>query len=190
MNKATENSIKVRMRTMQGMAKDFSKTFKEELKGKTQQDIDAAIKHVNALLTSQVMPSTSQIISPKLESIVLEMRKAIDDMSAEVNTHIDQKSKLYATISGNTFTLSNPAGDQRCVGSVLAPGDVTVGTKAIAIGRTAGGTSSNAVTVTVPARPSDVVVTVLQCNGQPPLPATATIGTDVVVVVAGRTVRL
>jgi len=66
-------------------------------------------------------------------------------------------------VSGNTFTLSNPAGDGQCQGSVLAPTDVALGTETFALGG-GGAVSSYGVTVTLPPRASDVVVTVLQCS--------------------------
>ena len=79
-----------------------------------------------------------------------------------------------ATILGNTFTLANPAGDQRCVGNVLLPTDAVLGAETIALG-SGGAVSSHAVTVTLPVgRTSDVVVTVFQCSDVLPAPWTPT----------------
>jgi hypothetical protein len=79
-----------------------------------------------------------------------------------------------ATILGNTFTLANPAGDQRCVGTVLLPTDAVLGAETIALG-SGGAVSSHAVTVTLPVgRTSDVVVTVFQCSDVLPAPWTPT----------------
>jgi hypothetical protein len=93
-------------------------------------------------------------------------------------------------VSGRNFTLEGEARDYRCFGSVLAPTDVVVGTQAFSLGlNAAAGVTSHAVTVTTPARASDVVVTVLQCTGasSPPAAATATLTTGEAVVVVGGT---
>ena len=97
-------------------------------------------------------------------------------------------SKNAAVISGNTFVLTNPAGDQRCHATVVHP-TATLGTQSYAIG-TGAGVSSHAVTVTMAGQASDVVVTVFQCNGQPPLVPQVTVASTVTVTVAGRTVTI
>lgn len=97
-------------------------------------------------------------------------------------------SKDPATISGNTFTLANPAGDQRCHATVVHP-SATLGTQTYALDNS-GAVTSHAVTVTMAGQASDVVVTVFQCNGQPPLVPQVTVGSSVTVTVAGRTVTL
>jgi hypothetical protein len=97
-------------------------------------------------------------------------------------------SKPLPVVNGNTFTLSNPAGDQSCQAAVTHPTAV-LGIAPYAFG-TGGAVTSHAVTVTMSGNASDVVVTVFQCNGQPPRPATVTVGAEVVVTVAGRTIRL
>ena len=107
MNKVTENSIKKRMREMQGTAKRFSAQFKKEFKGKTQAEIDAAINHINGLLTGKVQPSTSNIISDDLQDIVLGMRKDIDYMSGEIQAYVDPTSNLYGAISNNLGVYMN-----------------------------------------------------------------------------------
>lgn len=93
-------------------------------------------------------------------------------------------------VAGNTFRLQNPAGDFRCFGSVLAPGDVALTTESFALGN-GGGATSGAVAVSMAGRATDVVVTVLQCtNAQSaPFTATAAVGaTEVAVTVGGRRV--
>jgi hypothetical protein len=92
------------------------------------------------------------------------------------------------TVNGNTFILSNPAGDQRCHGTVVHPTAV-LGTQVFALG-TGGLPSSHAVTVTMSGQATDVVVTVLQCNGQAPLTPQVTVGTNVTVAIAGRVIVL
>lgn len=98
-------------------------------------------------------------------------------------------SRNPASITGNAFTLANPAGDQRCGGQVSYPADATLGTRSYALGNPAGAVTSNAVTVTLPLRKSDVVVTVFQCSAIGPqsttvssAAATVTVGGRVVVV--------
>ena len=100
-------------------------------------------------------------------------------------------SERVPTIAGNTFTLTSPSGDARCAGTVLSPGDVTLGLQVFALSRTPGQVTSNAVTVTTPARATDLVVTVLQCAAGTPLTPTATIGaTDIAVVLGSRHITL
>ena len=99
-------------------------------------------------------------------------------------------TKDVPQVSGNTFRLQSPSADFRCFGSVLSPGDVTLGTEAFALG-SGGGASSNAVTVSMVGRASDVVVTVLQCTGAqaPPYAPTATVNAlEAAVLVGGRRV--
>ena len=90
-------------------------------------------------------------------------------------------------IAGNTFTLTNPAGAQRCFGTVLLPTDATLGVQSFAIGSTIGQVSSNAVTVTLPTgRASDVVATVLQCTATlqaPWIPTVSISGNQVIVTI-------
>lgn len=98
--------------------------------------------------------------------------------------------KAAPQIAGRNFTLEGEARDYRCFGSVLAPSDVVVGTESFSLGlNAAAGVTSHAVTVTTPARASDVVVTVLQCTGATaaPAPATAVIGTSDATVTVGGT---
>lgn len=93
-------------------------------------------------------------------------------------------------VNGNTFRLQSPAGDFRCFGSVLAPGDVVLGTQSFALGN-GPSVTSNAVTVSMSGRASDVVVTVLQCTGSSAAPyvPTATVNaSEAVVMIAGRRV--
>lgn len=97
-------------------------------------------------------------------------------------------SKNPATINGNTFILSNPAGDQRCHVTVNHP-TATLANETVALG--AGGLlSSHAVSVTMSGQATDVVVTVFQCNGQTPLVPQITTGQQVTVTIAGRTIVL
>ncbi|MES2125033.1 MAG: hypothetical protein V4503_10150, partial [Gemmatimonadota bacterium] len=93
-------------------------------------------------------------------------------------------------VSGNTFRLQSQSGDFRCFGSVLTPSDVVLGTQSYALGNGAG-VSSNAVTVTMTGRASDVVVTVLQCTAAqsaPYTPTAAVTPTEATVTVAGKRV--
>lgn len=95
-------------------------------------------------------------------------------------------------LTGNTFRIDNPKHDAGCTGTVLSPGDITLGTDSYNLGTP--NPSSYAVTVSMSGRATDVVVTVLQCGmatapaGPAPLAvvtgtsATVTIGTAVVVV--------
>jgi hypothetical protein len=77
-------------------------------------------------------------------------------------------SKNPATLAGNTFALTNPAGDQRCVGTVLTP--ATLGSQVFKLGNDTSAVSSNAVTVTLPTgRASDQTVTVIQCSTVAPV---------------------
>ncbi|MEO6564805.1 MAG: hypothetical protein ABIO63_02115 [Casimicrobiaceae bacterium] len=99
--------------------------------------------------------------------IVVDRVTAIDSTRQKVWRW---QSRNPPVIAGNTFTLSNPTGSQRCVGTVLTP--ATLGTQAIALGNTPGVATSHAVTVTTPLRPSDVMVTVLQCSAQSTVSAT------------------
>lgn len=93
-------------------------------------------------------------------------------------------------INGNTFRLQNPSARARCYGTVLAPGDVVLGTDTYAFG--AGpSTTSYAVTVSMSGRASDVVVTVLQCtttSSVPPQPTATVTPAEVTVTVGGRRV--
>jgi hypothetical protein len=73
-------------------------------------------------------------------------------------------------VSGNTFRLQNPAGDARCFGSVLLPTDAALGVESYG--------TSNAVTVSMVGRASDIVVTVLQCTNAFAAPFTATVTTN------------
>ena len=77
------------------------------------------------------------------------------------------QSKNPAVISGNTFTITNPNGDQRCVGTVLLPTNAVLGNQPMTLGVTGDTTTvtSNAVTVTLPTgNASAVVVTTIQCS--------------------------
>ncbi|MEO5798097.1 MAG: hypothetical protein ABIZ70_11690 [Gemmatimonadales bacterium] len=93
-------------------------------------------------------------------------------------------------VNGNSFRLQSQAGDFRCFGTVLSPGDVTLGSETYNLAQ-GGGASSSAVTVTTSGRASDVVVTVLQCTGAQSAPAAPTAIVDAneaAVSVAGRRV--
>ena len=93
-------------------------------------------------------------------------------------------------VSGNTFRLQSPSADYRCFGSVLAPGDVVLGTESYALD-IGTGVSSSAVTVSMSGRASDVVVTVLQCTSDQSAPYTPTAtvsASEVAVTIAGRRV--
>ena len=81
------------------------------------------------------------------------------------------QSKNPAVISGNTFTMANPAGDARCVGTVLLPTNATLAVVPQKYGYVRGtDLSSYAVTVTLPTgNATDVVVTTLQCSGIQPV---------------------
>ncbi|MES2304414.1 MAG: hypothetical protein V4558_02865 [Gemmatimonadota bacterium] len=95
-------------------------------------------------------------------------------------------------VNGNTFRLQSQAGDFRCFGTVLSPGDVTLGSETYNLAQ-GGGVSSSAVTVTTSGRATDVVVTVLQCTGAQSAPATPTATVDAneaAVSVAGRRVTV
>ncbi len=93
-------------------------------------------------------------------------------------------------VSGNTFRLQNPTGSARCFGTVLSPGDVTLGTDTYALMNSAN-TTSHAVTVSMAGRATDVVVTVLQCTtaqSVPPAPTATVTATEAEVTVGGRRV--
>ncbi len=82
-----------------------------------------------------------------------------------------------AVISGNTFTLTNPKADQRCVGTVLSPATAVLGSVPIKLGNTGDTTTvtSHAVTVSLPTgNATDQVVTVFQCSAQQATSATVT----------------
>jgi hypothetical protein len=98
---------------------------------------------------------------PQQDMFVIVDRATIVDPTKTKVWHWQVKNAPQ--ISGNTFTLTNPAGDGRCQGSVLAPTDVALGVETFALGA-GGAVSSYGVTVTLPPRASDVVVTVLQCS--------------------------
>ncbi len=78
-------------------------------------------------------------------------------------------------VSGNTFRLKSPSGDYSCFGTVLTPGDVTLGMQSYSIGQPVGQVSSNAVTVSTGGRATDVVVTVLQCTNAATAPFVPTV---------------
>ncbi len=93
-------------------------------------------------------------------------------------------------VSGNTFRLQSPAADFRCFGTVLSPGDVVLGSQAFGFGR-GGSVTSNAVTVSMAGRATDVVVTVLQCTGAqsaPAAPIATVTATEATVSVGGQRV--
>lgn len=91
-------------------------------------------------------------------------------------------SKHPAIIAGNTFTLRNPGGDQRCIGTVHHPTAV-LGTRAYTLGGSPGSVTSHAVTVSMSGNATDQVITIFQCGA--PVPVTVTPG---VITVAGRAV--
>lgn len=100
------------------------------------------------------------------------------------------QSKNVPSFSGRDFTLASPAGDYRCFGSVLAPGDVTLGTESYTSG-SSGAMASSALTVSMRGRASDVVVTVLQCgsgSGPSLVPVAAVSAGQVSVTLGGTTV--
>lgn len=97
-------------------------------------------------------------------------------------------SKNAAVITGNTFVLTNPAGDQRCHATIVHP-TATLGSQTYALDNS-GVVTSNAVTVTMSGQASDVVVTIFQCNGQTPLVPQVTVGNNVTVTIAGRVIVL
>jgi hypothetical protein len=97
-------------------------------------------------------------------------------------------SKNAPTVAGNTFTLRNPAGDQSCQATVTHPTAV-LGSQPYALDNS-GAVTSHAVTVTMSGNASDVVVTVFQCHQGPLLPVAVNVGSEVVVTVAGRVLRL
>lgn len=88
-------------------------------------------------------------------------------------------------VTGNTFRLQNPNGDARCFGRVLLPTDAVLGTQSF--------TTSNAVTVTLTGRASDVVVTVLQCTtgiSEPVVPTVTASPAAMAVTVGSRRVTV
>jgi hypothetical protein len=101
--------------------------------------------------------------------IVVDRVTVVDSTQAKVwHWH----SLNPAVVNGNTFTLVNPAGTQRCVATVLLPT-----TAALASASLAANTDlhSNVVTVTLPvAAKSDMMVTVFQCSAQSATSATVT----------------
>ena len=113
---------------------------------------------------------TVAYLPPQDTFVIVDRATAVDPTAQKVWRW---QSKNPAVISGNTFTLANPAGDQRCVGTVLLPIGAVLGTQALALG-TPGVTTSNAVTVTLPTgNATDVVVTTLQCSGLQPVTASS-----------------
>jgi hypothetical protein len=98
---------------------------------------------------------------PQQDLFVIVDRATIVDATKTKVWHWQVKNAPQ--VSGNTFRLSNAAGDAQCQGSVLAPTDVALGTETFALG-SGGAVSSYGVTVTLPPRASDVVVTFLQCS--------------------------
>jgi hypothetical protein len=109
---------------------------------------------------------------PVQDAVIVVDRVTVVDSTQQKVWH--WHSLNPAVVSGNTFTLANPAGDQRCVGTVLLPTDAVLGAETIALG-SGGAVSSHAVTVTLPTgRATDVVVTVLQCSDVLPAPWTPT----------------
>ena len=101
-------------------------------------------------------------------------------------------TKDVPQVIGNTFVLQNPNRDARCFGSVLLPTDAVLGTQSFALG--SGGTqSSNAVTVSMSGRATDLVVTVLQCTtglSVPFIPVVATTTTETRVTMGTRRVTV
>jgi hypothetical protein len=98
------------------------------------------------------------------------------------------------TITGNTFTLANPAGTERCFGTVLSPVDAVLGVQSYALGGTPMQVTSNAVTVTLPTgRASDVAVTVLQCTSAtqaPWIPTVSIAGNQAIVTIGTHRVTV
>jgi hypothetical protein len=94
--------------------------------------------------------------------VVVDHVTAVDATQAKV---FRWHTKDVPQVSGNTFRLQNPAGDERCFGTVLLPTDAVLGVQSFMLGSTIGQVTSNAVTVALPTgRASDVVVTVLECT--------------------------
>lgn len=124
---------------------------------------------------------------PVEDAFVIVDRASIKDATKQKTWRWHTRHQAAVTATG--FVLASPSGDARCVGSVLNPGDVMIGIESFALGQAVGAISSYAVTVTLPARTSDVVVTVLQCAAGNPWTPTATVSSsEVTVTLGGRLV--
>jgi hypothetical protein len=120
------------------------------------------------VLRAQAAAAYSSGVSDYLRTVAylpdLQTFVVVDRVTASAPFVVRWHSKGAPVIAGDRFTISNPSGDQRCIGTVDG---ATLGTEPVMLGL-GGALSSHAVKLTSPSV-SGVVVTVLQCGATAPV---------------------